>query len=388
MKFKQGFTLIELILYMAIVSIVTGAMITFAWRIILTGAKSSVQQEVSSNGRLISERIKYEIRNSFGINSMTSSQIVLCKNSAACGTNPTTITYSPPNVTIQNNGAAAVNLNSEDVLVSGLTFNNYSSTDLKSQNVQFGFVTYALANYCIPGDASTCRAPIGEWNFEEGSGGTVFDTSGNNKYGNLAGSPNPTWSTSGYLGSALQFTGVAGQLVNLGDNPAFELTNFTIVAWIYRTGTCTFGFCTIMAKGNSGAVGFALDVTTEGGAVYRPRLDIRDVQKVYGTTTINLNQWYHVAATVDGSNVKVYTNGALEAQPAQTSIPTYSTEFATIGTNNGTNNLTMNGRIDQLRFFDYARTSAQIAWDYAQARQEYQGSISTEATAEVRSNPN
>src|SRR3989338_1519791 len=33
--------------------------------------------------------------------------------------------------------------------------------------------------YCVPGDSTSCAAPVGEWNFEEGTTGTSYDISGN-----------------------------------------------------------------------------------------------------------------------------------------------------------------------------------------------------------------
>lgn len=134
---SAGFTFIEAILYMALVTIMMSYIVPYAWNIIQGGAKSAVQEEVTSNARYISERIKYEIRNSFGINSVTSSQIVLCQTQGSCSTNPTTITYSTPNVTIQDDGAAAVNLNSSQARITSLVFTNNSSVDGSSENISF-----------------------------------------------------------------------------------------------------------------------------------------------------------------------------------------------------------------------------------------------------------
>src|SRR5476651_1037842 len=124
LHFQDGFTFIELLLYIGIVTIMLTSLIPFAWSVIEIGSASSTEQEISSNARYISERIKYEIRNSLGINSLSSTQIVLCETNGACATTPTTITYSSPNVTIQNKGAAAVSLNSIDASISSLSFTN------------------------------------------------------------------------------------------------------------------------------------------------------------------------------------------------------------------------------------------------------------------------
>lgn len=132
MKRQQGFTLIELILYIAIVTIVVSAMIPFAWNVIGGGVKSTTEQEVFSNARLVSERIKYEIRNASAINSVAASSISL-------GSPATVIDLSGDKIRIAPNGGAAVNLNSNDTTATALTFTNYTSGDNKTKNIQFSF---------------------------------------------------------------------------------------------------------------------------------------------------------------------------------------------------------------------------------------------------------
>ena len=132
-----GFTLIELILYIAIVSIVMTALIPFAWNVIEGGAKSATQQEVFSNARFISERLKYEIRNASGINSVASSSISLSTSTPS--TNPTIIDLSGGNIRIKQGTGSAINLNSTDTMISSLVFTNYTSVDNKTKHIQFVF---------------------------------------------------------------------------------------------------------------------------------------------------------------------------------------------------------------------------------------------------------
>lgn len=138
MRGEKGFTLIELILYIAIVTIVVSAMIPFAWNVIEGGVKSTTEQEVFSNARFVSERIKYEIRNASGITSVGASSISLTNFS------PDTTTVIDLNVPtgkirINKNGTGAVNLNSNDTTATALTFTNYTSVDNKTKNIQFNF---------------------------------------------------------------------------------------------------------------------------------------------------------------------------------------------------------------------------------------------------------
>lgn len=134
---QKGFTLIELILYMAIVAFILGSLVTFAWNIIGTQAKSATEQEVFSSARYVSERIKYEIRDASGINSVTPTSISLANS--VVSKNPTVIDLSGGKVRIKYGASGVVNLNSTDTNVSSLVFTNYTSGDNKTKNIQFTF---------------------------------------------------------------------------------------------------------------------------------------------------------------------------------------------------------------------------------------------------------
>lgn len=158
---NKGFTLIELILYVAIVTLLLSALVPFAWNIIEGGAKSATQQEVFSNARYISERIKYEIRNATGINSVSSTQISLITDNAA--TNPTVISSSSGMLTLKQGSGSPVALNSPNASVSAFTFTNYTSGDSATKHIQFVFTM--KANY--PG--ATNRQEFNETTTIEGS---------------------------------------------------------------------------------------------------------------------------------------------------------------------------------------------------------------------------
>lgn len=159
LKFKMsntqyGFTFIELILYVSIVTLMLTSLIPFAWNIIGGSAKSITQEEVFSQGRFISERLKYEIRNAADIDSANSDFDV---NIAENTTKKLTLLQSPPinssRISVAANGRLQfqqgadppVELSSQDVIITDLTFSNYSSSDGKSKHVGFT-ITVATTN--------------------------------------------------------------------------------------------------------------------------------------------------------------------------------------------------------------------------------------------------
>lgn len=137
---KSGFTFLELLIYVGIVTVVVSSLIKFAWNVIGSGVKNSTQEEVYAAARYVSERIKYEIRNSNGINTGSStfgsSPGVLSLVQTAPN-NPTVIDLSAGKVRIKLGAAATVDLNSNDTTVTSLIFTNYSSGDNKTKHVGF-----------------------------------------------------------------------------------------------------------------------------------------------------------------------------------------------------------------------------------------------------------
>jgi len=133
-KSGAGFTFIELILYISIVTIMLSAIIPFAWSIIGSGAKSATEQEVFSQARYVSERIKYEIRQASGITNVSATSVSLTNFSPDT---TTVIDLFSEKARINKNGTGAVNLNSDDTKVTDLTFTDYTSTDNKTKHIGF-----------------------------------------------------------------------------------------------------------------------------------------------------------------------------------------------------------------------------------------------------------
>ncbi len=126
-----------MLLYIAIVTIMVSSLVPFVLTVIGNGAKSATQQEVFSQARYISEKLKYEIRNSIGINSVGTTSISLATSDSI--TNPTVIDLLSGNLQIKQGLGVAVNLNSSLTTISNLIFTNYSSVDNKTKHVQFSF---------------------------------------------------------------------------------------------------------------------------------------------------------------------------------------------------------------------------------------------------------
>lgn len=134
---KQGFTLVELILYIALILLVFGSLTAVGLITVQTGQKSSVVSSVGATGRYVSERIKMEIREARGINSVTATSIDL--QTFDLTKDPTIIDLSGGNIRVKQGAGSAIAINSTNTTITGLTFTNQTTSNNKSKNIRFLF---------------------------------------------------------------------------------------------------------------------------------------------------------------------------------------------------------------------------------------------------------
>lgn len=138
---EKGFTLIELILYVALVSMIFATLVPFAWNIINGGVKVGVEQEVYSQARYLSERIKKEIRDAASVSVCSSSELYLINPVAANSIRfcyaPNVITFNQGNPPAACPGAPANRLHSADTSVVAFNCTDYTGTN--TDNVQVNF---------------------------------------------------------------------------------------------------------------------------------------------------------------------------------------------------------------------------------------------------------
>ena len=139
---RKAFTLIELILYIALVSGVLLAIVQFGWNAIYIQKKSETYQELTSNLRLAEKRITEEIRNASGINSVAATS--LCLASTNVTYNPVKIYLSAETLRIGWGGGSATcatttndqPLTSPKITISTLTFADMSVSG-KTKDIHF-----------------------------------------------------------------------------------------------------------------------------------------------------------------------------------------------------------------------------------------------------------
>jgi hypothetical protein len=229
----------------------------------------------------------------------------------------------------------------------------------------------ASAIYCVPGDNVNCTSPITEWNFEQNSGTTAIDTSDTGLNGTITV---PKW-TFGKSGYGLRFDGTSSY-VTVSDHNAidFGTGSFTFSGWVKPRGDKLTN--TIVQKGgdwtNGPNVDKAFGIGYRGNSNSIQYVIADGTTKGTGTYTFNLEDgnWHHIEVVYDrtvSNRSTLYVDGKYAS----------STDISTVtGDINNNSSLTISksathifqGDMDNIRLFNYARTPAQVAWEYNQGK--------------------
>ena len=209
----------------------------------------------------------------------------------------------------------------------------------------------------------TSTAPaenIAWWKFDEGSGATAYDSSGNDHHAEIQGTPQWGDGPSGFSG-ALDLSQTVG--ANCGDfDPTGGTGVFTLTLWCLWDGTS--GTQHFLTKSNAwGADTMMFQVEVKGGNSNPDRTD-RMALAYQGSTQAILhlvpkNEWAHMALVFDGTNATGYVNGVDETGPQPTGIGAYVNAPVLIGvTWNGSR--VFQGLLDDMRLFDRVLTETEI----------------------------
>ena len=206
---------------------------------------------------------------------------------------------------------------------------------------------------------------IGSWSFEDASGISVYDSSIYNNDGIIYG---PT-STSGRLGLAYMFDGSGDHITIPGSASLNDIEDeITLISWVktsadtkqtiierYLSGSAG---CSFLLNLNAGKVNFLL---SENGTD-------ADAVKLTSSGIVTNGAWTHVAATSDGSAMKIYLNGVLDSNTASSPASIYSVnsdihigrwEFMT-----GYWNDPFYGIMDEVKICKRALSAEEISDDY------------------------
>jgi hypothetical protein len=183
--------------------------------------------------------------------------------------------------------------------------------------------------------------------FNETSGVTAADASGNNNIGTLA---NTASFAIGKNGNAVSLNGV-NQYLSVNNSATLNPTTaITLSAWIKSSDLS--GNRVIFQKQHYNP---AFELAVYGGQLVFNLAGPGSASVAAPST----GAWHLVTATYDGTNKKIYINGALVATVAGTGVIGTNPESVFIGTRGSWENF-FNGLIDDARIYNRALTATDV----------------------------
>lgn len=189
-------------------------------------------------------------------------------------------------------------------------------------------LTFTVNQAAAATGPDTTSGLAGWWKFDESSGATVTDSSGNGNTGTIVGG---VTRTAGMFGEALSFDGSTGMINGGSPGTGFPVGGSarTISAWVKITNPATTDNA-ILHYGTYGgsppAVNFHLFVTGSGSKVgFGNGYGFGVIQ---GTTSIADGQWHNVVGVYEGTGTniaRIYVDGVQQSSGTLTTAPNTGT---------------------------------------------------------------
>lgn len=142
LKIKKGFTLVEVLLYISLVSMVMLVIAAFFGTLIETQNKSRATQEVDQNATQINQYLSLLLRNATSITSPDPAGTItnsITFDSNLASSNPVVIDLSAGKIRITEGAGSPIELNGDNTTASGLEFKNLTASS-GDTSIKFEYV--------------------------------------------------------------------------------------------------------------------------------------------------------------------------------------------------------------------------------------------------------
>jgi hypothetical protein len=196
---------------------------------------------------------------------------------------------------------------------------------------------------------------VGWWKLDEGSGTTAVDTSVNGNNGTLFNGPQ--W-VAGKTDGALDLDGI-NDYVDCGNAASLNITGaITVAAWVKTNDSGNGEHNPYVTKGDHA---FSLKHRNDNNVSFFVYVNSGWRVAMYPVDSSFNGVWHHLAGTYDGTNVKFYVDGTLQATTAYTGTINSTTYPVNIGRNSEITSRLYDGLIDDVRIYSSALAQADIS---------------------------
>jgi hypothetical protein len=212
---------------------------------------------------------------------------------------------------------------------------------------------------------SAASGLVAHWDFNEGTGTTLTDRTGKGHTGTIQGG---TW-VDGIEGKALSFNGTSSQVL-VPFKSSLNMRQFTISAWFKSNKVDGQALISrLTSGGQSGTWNYRLALTqatnspTLTVAAGHPLVDFWPSTEAgaIGTTALTDGTWRMLTGVLDGTTLKLYVNGVLNATKAMGNFPdSAATEPLRIGASSFGNGAFFQGVMDEVRIYNQPLSAAQV----------------------------
>jgi len=186
-----------------------------------------------------------------------------------------------------------------------------------------------------------------------------LDSSGNNNNATTSGA---TISPDAKIGAGAGYFDGASNYAQITGNYNLKPAAVTVGAWVKMTSAPASGGVIFDNESASPWYGYELYVF---GNKLRADIYSSSGLTIQGTTSLQLNTWYHVAMTYDNYNFKIYLNGLEEGSLQTTGPLNYAVSVTpTIGKRSIANTMYFPGVIDDIAVYSRALSSTEIREHY------------------------
>jgi len=193
---------------------------------------------------------------------------------------------------------------------------------------------------------------VGWWTLDEDSGTIAYDSTDYWNDGTLSGGP--LW-VEGRIGGALDLDGT-NDYVNCGTDASFDITGqITLAVWIKARAAGNDAHQHYVGKGNNS---YCIKQNSWNNIEVVIYIGGWKVATLPLDSSYN-DVWHYLAGTYDGSQIKLYVDGVLQATTNQTGAIATNADPVRIGTRDGTR-WYYNGLIDDVRIYNRALSSVEI----------------------------